>query len=145
MKTAEILFNQIADQKIFCPCEEHCPSYKALIEKSFQRSSEKWFTANFSVPAAIHLDYNSYITCITRFSAQYIRDHIVDMRASAVKNLKLPMETFKIFEGAQDGNSEGAEAFKIAALEFKLHFADTRQELESLINRNLFSICENVI
>ena len=134
MRTEEILLTQIVSREIRCPCDEACiakPPAQALPHVIGSGPP------TYVQPETKHETFDQYILCVTRFTKNFIKDRVMELRSRAEKNLHIPLETWRLFdESAHD------RWFTGAVKKVKLHFADTKTELEKLLGRNLFSICE---
>jgi hypothetical protein len=152
MKTSEQVFNQIAAGELLCPCSLKCINAPAL--KRLPRPDD---IENPNVSPK-HESYDELIDCITAYTKEFTQSRIVALRSHATQNLKLPFESWRIFDADipetlpyyiihdQTRNpSPIVKAFRKAVTNLKLQFSSNIIELDGRIENNFFTICDSVI
>src|SRR3990172_10495182 len=124
MRSEEQLFTQIATREISCPCNEKCISKPPQLPGAFKNLGIAW----------VHESFQQYMTCLSRYVSEFVRDRIREMRMHAERKLHLPLEVFRIVD-----ENANPDVYIDSIKEHKLHFALTNNELDQLIIRNLFT------
>lgn len=129
MRSEEELLTQVVEKEIFCPCAETCIARPPPIGLK-----------NGDILVSKHETLDQYTLCLARYVAGFVQQRIRELRDHAEKELRLPLETWRMFE-----DEVRAEVYQDAIRSLKLHFASTLSELDQLIISNLFAICDQAV
>lgn len=129
MRSEEELLTQVVEKEIFCPCEETCIARPPSIG-----------VKNGVTTISKHETLDQYTLCLARYVADFVQQRIRELRDHAEKKLRLPLETWRMFEG-----DVRAEVYQESIRSLRLHFASTLSELDQLIIANLFAICDQAV
>ncbi len=84
-----------------------------------------------------HETFDHYVQCVATHTHSLVKERIREIRERAEKNTHLPMDTWRLFDDGMNAN-----VYIRAVKKFNLHFATTEGELDRLIVKHLFAICD---
>jgi hypothetical protein len=130
MRSEEELLTQVVEKEIFCPCGATCIARPPVLVLQRDGASH----------GSKHEDLDQYTLCLSRYVAGFVQQRVRELRMHAEKNLRLPLETWRVFEnGVRD------DVYHDVVRSLKLHFVSTLSELDQLIISNLFVICDQAV
>ena len=131
MRTEEEFFTQLATSEIFCPCDQKCVAKPTKLPPAFAAMPIPW----------VHKTYDNYMTCLCRYVAEFVKDRIRELRATAAEEL----EKHKLGWYWITNDHVNPMVFVDAIKELKIHFASTNGELDKLLISRFFVLCELAI
>lgn len=138
MKTSEGLFNEIALKEILCPCGTSCTRWKESaqvgpLDLYPATSVEKWRSGYLKKTSPRHKNFEDYIQCIAGALKTKIAERIRENWNTARK-IGWPLEIHNFFEESR--------SVDISSLvkEFKFQFCEMPDEMDVIIQQNLFQI-----
>lgn len=130
MRTDEEFFTQLVSKEIYCPTNEKCIAKSPRIPKAFKDMPISW----------VHADITQYMTCISRYVCEFVRDRIRELKKVGHQDAIFPKNISWIMN-----EDLGSDIFMDVIKEQRIYFAENNSELDKILTHNLFSICEVTI
>lgn len=130
MRTDEEFFTQLVSKEIYCPANEKCIAKHPRLPGAFKDMPISWN----------HQDLKEYMTCISRYVCEFVRDRIRELRTTGRNKGIFPARIDWIMN-----EDLCADVFIDAIKEMRIYFAESNGELDKILTHNLFSICEITI
>jgi hypothetical protein len=141
MRTEEDLFNQLAEQRLVCPCGMHCAF--------FSDESGEYISTDFNLSGLFsHTEYNNFLDCIRRFVVYHALDILYSHYKKNVKLRTLPEGSGKILGEKVEFDTRTLKFYcDNCRLDFfkKFQLAENEAELTALAVKNLSVTCSYLI